>query len=155
MGYQKLQVGNAMSVVASDTIKLPKHTGDKQSGTATGTTSSKLVDSGGDFTTSVRIGAIVINTTDSTIATVTAIDSDTTLSLSGDIMASGEAYTIYNDEEKGGAVIYVGTTGNLKVTLTGGDTVTLIAAPAGSFFPMQVIQVHATGTSASDILAFW
>ena len=65
-----------------------------ESGTATSTTSNKLVDTAGQFTANVKVGDIVSNTTDSTTASVNAIDSNTILSLSADIMASGEAYVI-------------------------------------------------------------
>lgn len=65
-----------------------------ESGTATSTTSNKLVDTAGQFTANVKVGDIVSNTTDNTTASVTAIDSNTQLSLSADIMASGEAYVI-------------------------------------------------------------
>lgn len=40
-------------------------------------------------------GMVVHNTTDGTSATITAIDSSTTLSLSADIMENSEAFTIY------------------------------------------------------------
>lgn len=71
----------------------------KDSGTTTATTTNKLVDGTQNFTSTVRVGDLVKNTTDSTSATVTAVDSDTTLSLSADIMTSGEAYQIkYQDD---------------------------------------------------------
>lgn len=65
------------------------------SGTTDGTTANKLVHSGADFVSdAVKIGNVVANITDQTFATVTAIDSATTLSLSADIFVSGEVYTI-------------------------------------------------------------
>lgn len=64
------------------------------SGSASSTSTGKLVDSAKDFTTGVAIGDVVNNLTDSTTATVTAIDNSTTLSLSSDIMTSGENYEI-------------------------------------------------------------
>jgi len=64
------------------------------SGTTTSTTANKLVDSGGSFLSEANVGMLVKNTTDVTEARVTAIDSDTTLSISADIMASGEAYQL-------------------------------------------------------------
>ena len=71
----------------------------KDSGTTTATTANKLVDSGQNFTSTVRVGDLVKNTTDSTTATVTAVDSDTTLSLSADIMVLDDAYQIkYQDD---------------------------------------------------------
>jgi len=62
----------------------------------------------------LKVGDIVYNTTDTTAATVTAVDSDTTLSISEDIMAASETYTIYRGQP-GACVLYVGQTGNLKV----------------------------------------
>lgn len=63
--------------------------------TTTGTTTNKLVDTSKNFTTlGVAAGDRVINTTDNTWANVTAVDSATVLSISSDIMASGEDYIL-------------------------------------------------------------
>ena len=64
-------------------------------GAATSTTANKLVDSTQNFNTTAQVGSFIKNTTDSTTASVTAIDDDTTLSLSSDIMASGENYILF------------------------------------------------------------
>ena len=64
------------------------------SGTTTGTTADKLVQSGQNFDSTVAVGYVVHNTTDNTFAYVTAVDSATTLSIDSDIMVSGEAFTI-------------------------------------------------------------
>ena len=64
-------------------------------GSATSTTANKLVDSTQNFDTTAQVGSFIKNTTDSTTASVTAIDSDTTLSISSDIMASGENYILF------------------------------------------------------------
>ena len=67
----------------------------RSTSTTTSTTADKLVDTEGSFTTDyTAIGDTVHNTTDSTTALVTAIDSDSTLSLDSDIMTSGEDYEI-------------------------------------------------------------
>jgi len=65
------------------------------SGTTTATTANKLVDSTKDFITNAYEGMLVFNTTDSTFAFVTVIDSTTTLTLSKDIMTSGEGYELW------------------------------------------------------------
>lgn len=65
-------------------------------GTATSTSVGKLVQLGQNFLTTVSVGDLVFNSTDTTSANVVSVDSDTELTLSGDIMASGEAYTIYS-----------------------------------------------------------
>ena len=66
----------------------------RASGTTTGTTADKLVDSSQNFTDTVKVGDRVNNITDTTTALVTAIDSDTQLSLDTDIMVSGDNYSI-------------------------------------------------------------
>jgi len=62
-------------------------------GSGTSTTSNKLVDSNAAFLTSV-VGQTLYNIKDKTTAMVTARDSGTTLSISANIMASGEGYVI-------------------------------------------------------------
>jgi hypothetical protein len=54
-----------------------------------------------------------------------------------------------------GCVLYIGVAGNLKVDTAGGDTVTFVGVNAGSFFPVQVLRVWATGTTATSIIALW
>ncbi len=67
----------------------------RASGTTTSTTAGKLVDSGAGFVAAgVAKGDIVVNTTDNTVANVTAIDSATQLSVTPDIFVSGETYVI-------------------------------------------------------------
>lgn len=66
------------------------------SGTTDGTTANKLVHSGQNFLTTVTVNDVVHNTLNNTWAVVTAKDSDTVLSLSVDIMISGDSYSIEN-----------------------------------------------------------
>ena len=73
----------------------PNYNSPLESGTTTSTTTNKLVDSSQNFLSTVEVGDFVSNTTDSTLALVTAIDSDTTLSLNLDIFVSGEDYKVY------------------------------------------------------------
>jgi len=54
-----------------------------------------------------------------------------------------------------GCVLYVGGDGDVRVTTAGGDTVTFVGLSAGTFVPVQVIRVWATGTNATDIVALW
>lgn len=65
-------------------------------GVTTATTASKLVDSTQNFLSTVSIGDLVRNTTDTTFAKVTAIDSDTQLSVDTDIFTITEDYVIEN-----------------------------------------------------------
>ena len=51
--------------------------------------------------------------------------------------------------------LYIGGSGDIKVTTSGGDTVTLVGVVAGSVIPLRVARVFATDTTASDIVALW
>ena len=66
----------------------------KASGTATSTTSNKLVDSSATFTSTVSEGDRVKNVTDTSFATVTSVDSNTQLTINQDIFTSGETYQV-------------------------------------------------------------
>ena len=50
------------------------------------------------------------------------------------------------------SVIYVGTTGNVRVTTAEGSDVTFTAVPAGAVIPVRVIRVWATNTTASNMV---
>jgi len=65
-----------------------------------------------------------------------------------------EEITLQNTTNRG-CVLYIGTGGNLKVKTSNGDEVVFANISNGSFLPVQVIQVFATDTTASDIIALW
>jgi hypothetical protein len=79
------------------------------SGTTTSAASGKLIQSGKNFTQTVKVGMIVKNTTDTTYTYVTAIDSNTQLSVATAV-PSGKAYTIYTNRY--GTVSFINSTGN-------------------------------------------
>lgn len=64
-------------------------------GTTTGTSTSKLIDSSANFTTTTKVGMRIKNTTDTTYTYITAVDSDTQLSINDDIFTASEGYEIY------------------------------------------------------------
>lgn len=64
-----------------------------EDGTTTSTSAGKLVNGNATFTSAI-LGKTVYNTTDSTWAKINSVDSATQLTLSVDIMASGETYEI-------------------------------------------------------------
>jgi len=155
MAYLKLQVSKGIAVSPSDSTPLPNPEFIMTTGTTTATTATKLVDSAASFTTSVEVGNIVVNTTDNTMTNITAIDSATTLSVADDIFTSGETYTIYKQPETGGAILYVGGSGNIKLTTSSGSILTFNGLNAGTFVPVQTIKVFNTGTTATNIIALW
>ena len=54
-----------------------------------------------------------------------------------------------------GCVLYIGGFGDVKVLTVGGDAITFAGVNGGTFMPVQVLKVFATGTSATDIVALW
>ena len=73
----------------------------KAQGAVTNTLSNKLKDTNQEFNNKIKVGDIVRNLTDNTSASVLAVDSSDTLSISNDIMASGESYMILGDYNQG------------------------------------------------------
>ena len=156
MAYQKLQAGEALAILTSDTISVPNPSAVAASGTAAAPTGAQLVGTGTTFTNSVRVGDIVYDTTNSVVATVDAIVSDTVLTTSAAI-ATGASYVIYSqaNNPSNGCVLYVGGAGDVKVKMAGGNDVVFAGAAAGSFLPINVLQVFATDTTATNIVALW
>lgn len=160
MGVFKSQFSRALPVIKSDNAAIP-YPAVIASGTNTSTTSSKLVCSTATFITNgVAVGDIVYNTTDSTAATVTAVDSQTTLSLNANIFAAtAKAFTVYQDSQQTGlgntgCMLYVGGAGNVSVITIGGDTVVFNGVPAGTILPVQVHNLN-SATTATLINALW
>lgn len=60
-----------------------------------------------------------------------------------------------NGSGNNGCVLYVGGAGNVKVLTAGGSEVTFTGVQAGTFMPVQVKRVFATGTTATSIVALW
>jgi hypothetical protein len=159
----KLQVSRALKVIPSDDTNIPMPSVIVSS-TATATTANKLVDTGANFSSvgtnplNIQVGDILYNTTASTAAMVTKVDSATQLSLNANIMTSTNAYTLYSGTNTTGSVepcvLYVGNGGDLVVTTSGGDVVTLTNVPTGTFVPIQVIKVGFS-TVAQNIIALW
>jgi len=156
MAYQKLQAGEALAVIPSDTIRVPNPAAIANTGTSAAPTGAQLVGTGTEFTKTVAVGDIVYDTTNSVVATVDAIVSDTVLTTSAAI-ATGASYVIYSqaNNPSNGCVLYVGVTGDVKVKMAGGNDVVFKGATAGSFLPINVLQVFATDTTATDIVALW
>jgi hypothetical protein len=76
---------------------------------------------------------------------VTPNDNDD-LTLSGGTITEGS---------NNGACLFVGTGGDIQVTMLGGQTVIFANIPDGTFLPIQVRRVWASNTNATDILALY
>lgn len=53
------------------------------------------------------------------------------------------------------SVIYVGGTGNVKVTTAQGDDTVFVGLQPGQVIPVQVIRVWANGTTATNLLRIY
>jgi len=153
----KLQVSRALPVTPSDDTNIPMPSLILQ-GTTSSASPFKLIDSTVDF---IALGVQVGDTAYANAlgAMVTNVDSATVLTLNLDIISgSGDAYELYSGTNMSGTiepcVLYVGIGGDVSVVTAGGDTVSFMNIPSGSFLPIQVIRVL-TGTSASRIIALW
>ncbi|AEI92628.1 MULTISPECIES: spike base protein, RCAP_Rcc01079 family [Roseobacter] len=51
--------------------------------------------------------------------------------------------------------VYVGTEGNLTVTMAHGQTVNLTSVQPGMIYPIRCTVVHQTGTTASGIVGLY
>jgi len=56
---------------------------------------------------------------------------------------------------KSGVVLYIGVGGDLTVLTVGGDELTFENIPDGTFFPVQVVRVLDSDTTADNIIALW
>jgi len=79
---------------------LPDYGQEPVIGVASSTTAGKLVNTVGDFINQdVKIGMAVTNTTTGASATITAIESGTTLDLNANIFSAGQSYSILTADE--------------------------------------------------------
>ena len=117
MAYQKLQTGRALNVIYSDTINIPNIADVHWTGVvsaAPGPPPQLVAAAGAEFTSRIKVGDIVYNTTTNTKATVVAVVDDVTLTLSAAIVAAGNEIIIYGDTNNG-CVLYLGGAGNIRV----------------------------------------
>tara|TARA_R110001592_G_scaffold100828_2_gene285813 strand:+ start:668 stop:1138 length:471 start_codon:yes stop_codon:yes gene_type:complete len=156
MAYQKLQVSQGLAVIPSDTVLIPDPAVQVLTGTADFSVASTLTDVGTTFLSDgISYEAIVYNTTVPRAYDVTAVTDDLNLALSPATTGGAtDVYVLYNAPTSG-CVLYVGVAGDVKVKMAGGNDVVFKTVAAGSFLPINVIQVFATGTTATDIVALW
>ena len=145
MKFLKTHYGRAINVIKSDTVNIPNPAGLGSTGTADDTIADRLIDSNANFTTNL-LGAIVVNTTDDTIANVVGFVSSSILILDADIFINGETYAIYNSDNNQGCAIYIPkqTPTRLTVLTVGGDVIQFESCGdtnASSILPVNVLRV--------------
>jgi hypothetical protein len=154
MAYQKLQVSTALNIYKSNNANIP-FANVVVAGISDAAALNELEDNTVDFIAlNVQIGDVVYNTTTGTAATVTAI-TNTILALNANLFSSSGDYIIYAQNTKEACVLYIGTGGNLRVLTASGQDVLFTGLLGGTFLPVQVLKVFATGTTASNLVALW
>jgi len=159
MKFLKTHYGRAINVIPNDTVNIPNPAGLGTTGTTTG--AGNLTDSTVTFTTNL-LGAIVVNTTDNTIANVIGFIDIHTLELDNSIflLEGGENYAIYNSDNNQGCSIYIPQQepNQLTVLTVGGDIITFNGCGdtnASSILPVNVLRVFDTDTYLQSLIALW
>ena len=154
------QASFAFRVIPSDTINIPQPY-IVASGNNTLTGPSALIDNTAQFqgvgtsVPAVSVGDTVYNETTGEIASVTAVNSNSTITLSANIfIASPQVYTIYQPNPAPNSfLLYVGTGGDVEIQTSSPLPVLMKNVGDASFIPINVGRVNASNTTASDIIA--
>lgn len=159
MKFLKTHYGRAIDVIPSDTVNIPNPAGLGSTGTTDDADTNKLIDSTASFTTNL-LGAIVVNTTDSTVANVVGFTSATELVLDADIFDNGENYSIYNSDNNQGCSIYIPAQdpAKIKVLTVGGDVITFGGCGdknSSTILPVNVLRVFSTDIGLTSLTALW
>ena len=160
MKFLKTHYGRAINVIKSDTVNIPNPAGLGLTGTASEIGTDQLRDNTNPFTTNL-LGAIVVNTTDNTIANVIGFINSGRLVLDADIFPAGdENYAIYNSDNNQGCSIYIPaqTPDKLRVLTVGGDIITFYECGdtnASSILPVNVLRVFLDDTNLTNLVALW
>jgi hypothetical protein len=88
---------------------------------------------------------------------MTTINTDDSARLESPV-ASGEAVDISSADHTPTSctrALWVGTGGDVKVTLLSGSVVTLANVPDGTLLPVRALLVWNVGSTATDIVALW
>ena len=154
------QASFAFRVIPSDTINIPQPYV-VASGNNTLTGPNALVDNTAKFkgvgtsVPAVSVGDTVYNETTGEIASVTVVNSDSTITLSANIfLATPQVYTIYQaNPDPNSFLLYVGTGGDIEIVTSSPIPVLMKNVGDASFIPINVGRVNASNTTASNIIA--
>jgi hypothetical protein len=158
MADLKLQGRTHLQVVPSDTINQPFPGDLVASGSATSAPSgaNDLIDSAAVFTETVKVGDVVLNYTDGTIDTVSAVVDDNNLTLASGTVPDTKAYRIYSPNKiNRDFVVYVGVTGDVALVDGNGNVEVYKDVPTGMVIPVMGGRVNDTGTGATNMVAIW
>ena len=165
MSYQKTQGYSALNIVPSDNANVP-YTKIVSSGSSSSVNTNLLIDNNGSFLKErVQVGDIVYNMTTGVAATIILVKGEDELELNADIFVNVggiEDYVIYAasavtnyQNANTGCVLYIGATGDLRVTPIGSNDPVLFKNVPVGFFPVQVKKVWTSKTTAKELVALW
>ena len=60
-----------------------------------------------------------------------------------------------NDLAKSSRAVYIGTSGDLKVDMVGGNTAVVFTALPVGIMPIRVSRIYSTDTPADNIVSLW
>jgi len=160
MATQKLQASRALEVIVSNDADIP-FPALIFKGTSTDSSSEILIDSSASFiANNIKTGDIVYNITRQNASTVLSVTDSSEITLTGGLFEVGDQYKIFQASPQTGlgnqgCVLYIGSGGSLSVTTSGNDILEFKNLAPGTFFPVNVLKIFSTGTTASDIIALW
>jgi len=158
MAYQRLQPTRSLAVIPEDGLLLPGGPGSRLDfGAVDGVLAGYLVNTATtiSFNQIITAGDTVYNLVTGEGARVTGVQA-TQLRLSKDIFtAVGEFYIVGSVVKGGGATIWSGSGGVISGKTAGGDDITLTNVPAGTMLPILMSVINQTGTTATNMYAFW
>jgi hypothetical protein len=158
MKFLKTHYGRAINVIPSDTVNIPNPAGLGMTGTSQDPSQpDQLRDDTNPFTTNL-LGAIVVNTSNGTVANVIGFVNSGILTLDANIFSSGDGYAIYNSDNNQGCSIYIPaqTPNKLNVLTVGGDIIEFEGCGdlnAGSIIPVNILRV--ISTNLDNLIALW
>ena len=153
------QGSRAITVIASDSpiLPTPNPASLAYGGVTTGVAPLKLIDAAAKFTQyNLAINDIIYNDSTTQCANVTAVDSDTTLSVSDNIFVLGNDYRIFRISQLRPFLFtfngpdtapIAGIAQQVTMITAGGDTVTY-AMKVGDTAPVQAVRIPRTGNPA-------
>jgi hypothetical protein len=155
MAYQKLNTSRAWEVSPSDDAPIP------QIMVVDGTQTVVSI-SGKTITVDPAIdlvklgfvrGMIIVKGGDSAIITSVG-GNELTLNIPATPFPATSTFNAYGGNNNG-CLLYIGGAGNVKVQTAGGDKALFLNVAEGFVLPVNVIQVFATDTTATNIVALW
>ena len=156
MAYQKLNTSRAWEVSPSDDAPIPQiMVVDGLQIVVSISGNTITVDPAIDLVTLGFVRGMIIVAPGGDSAIITSVGgNELTLNIPATAFPPTSKFNAYGGNNNG-CLLYVGGAGNVEVKTAGGDKVTFSNVAEGFVLPVNVIQVFATGTTATGIIALW